>query len=313
MSKRLEGKVAVITGGGGVGQAIVEKFVREGATVAVVDFSQANLDLTMKAIEALGGTGMGVLTDVSNEQAVIDMAAAVAKAYGKIDVLVNTAVVPDPTAALIDLKLEDWNKIFAVDLVGTMLCSREVVRFMIPAKSGSIINIGAEGGRAGDGRGGYPMRAGYCSAKMGVIGLTETLSREVGKDGIRVNCVSPAGVNGEREGALAQDQALGEFVGGAAKQEIGAAPAGGHRGQGEGPRYLLRGGSRRRSEQILAWQGGGADGDSESRRLPGLRRSEWDHRPDYPGELRSSLVAYLGVRSRESHPCRTCRSARSAR
>ena len=198
MSKRLEGKVAVITGGGGVGQAIVEKFVREGATVAVVDFSQANLDLTMKEIEALGGTGMGVLTDVSNEQAVIDMAAAVAKAYGKIDVLVNTAAVPDPTAALIDLKLEDWNKIFAVDLVGTMLCSREVVRFMIPAKSGSIINIGAEGGRAGDGRGGYPMRAGYCAAKMGVIGLTETLSREVGKDGIRVNCVSPAGVNGER-------------------------------------------------------------------------------------------------------------------
>jgi NAD(P)-dependent dehydrogenase (short-subunit alcohol dehydrogenase family) len=199
MSGRLEGKAAIVTGGtGGVGRAVTEKFVREGAKVAVVARNREALSEMMQDIFSLGGDGMALATDVSDEQEVIGMVEKAAKVFGKIDILVNSAAVPDPTAALVDLKLDDWNRIFAVDLVGTMLCCRETVRFMIPCKCGSIVNIGAEGGRAGDGRGGYPMRAGYCSAKMGVIGLTETLSREVGKDGIRVNCVSPAGVNGER-------------------------------------------------------------------------------------------------------------------
>ena len=100
---------------------------------------------------------------------------------------------------LVDLKLEDWNEILTVDLTGSMLCAREVLKNMIPrGKGGVIINIGAEGGRAGDGRSGYQMRAGYCCAKMGVIGLTETLSREGGQYNIRANAISAAAVKGER-------------------------------------------------------------------------------------------------------------------
>jgi 3-oxoacyl-[acyl-carrier protein] reductase len=96
------------------------------------------------------------------------------------------------------MKLDEWNYSFAVDLTGSMLCAREVLKHMIPRKTGNIINLGAEGGRSGDGRSGYPTRAAYCCAKMGVIGLTETLAQEVGEYGIRVNCLSAAAVNGER-------------------------------------------------------------------------------------------------------------------
>jgi NAD(P)-dependent dehydrogenase (short-subunit alcohol dehydrogenase family) len=120
---RLQDKVAIATGAtGGVGRAIVEKSVREGATVAVVARSRAGLDEQVREIGALGGAGMAVPTDVGDETDVIDMVVAtVAKAYGKIDILVNRATVPDPTASLVDLKLEDWSKAFAVDLVGTVL------------------------------------------------------------------------------------------------------------------------------------------------------------------------------------------------
>ena len=80
-----------------------------------------------------------------------------------------------------------------------MLAAREVLKHMVPAGNGGIIiNIGAEGGRSGDGRSGYPMRAGYCCAKMGVLGLTETLARECGPHGIRVNCISAGAVRGPR-------------------------------------------------------------------------------------------------------------------
>ena len=75
------------------------------------------------------------------------------------------------------MDLAQWNETLAIDLTGSLLCARESLKHMIPRKSGSIINVVSEGGRSGDGRSGYPMRAAYCSSKMGLIGLTETLVR----------------------------------------------------------------------------------------------------------------------------------------
>ena len=118
--------------------------------------------------------------------------------YGQIDILVNNSGIGGPTARVVDLKLEDWNEVLSIDLTGSMLCSREVLKHMIPRQSGTIINLAAEGGRGGDGRAGYPMRSPYCCAKMGIIGLTETLAVEMGEYNIRVNCISPAAVRGER-------------------------------------------------------------------------------------------------------------------
>jgi len=96
------------------------------------------------------------------------------------------------------LKIGPLTRLEDIDLTGSMLCSREVLKHMIPRRSGVIISIASEGGRGGDGRAGYPMRSPYCCAKMGIIGLTETLAVEVGEYNIRANCISPAAVKGER-------------------------------------------------------------------------------------------------------------------
>ena len=103
----------------------------------------------------------------SKEQQVIDMVEEAMKTFGQIDILVNNSGIGGPTCNVVDMKLADWNEILSIDLTGSMLCAREALKRMIPRKSGAIINIGAEGGRSGDGRSGYPMRAGYCCAKMG--------------------------------------------------------------------------------------------------------------------------------------------------
>ncbi len=199
MGERLKGKAAIITGGGsGIGKAIAKAFVREGARVALAARTVANLEKTIEELQAAGGRAVAIPTDITIEQQVIDMTSKVIDAFGRIDILVNNSGIGGPVCNVVDMKLDEWNYSFAVDLTGSMLCAREVLKHMIPQKSGVIINLGAEGGRSGDGRSGYPTRAAYCCAKMGVIGLTETLAQEVGEYGIRVNCLSAAAVRGER-------------------------------------------------------------------------------------------------------------------
>lgn len=199
MATRLKDRVAIITGGGqGIGKAIAKAFVQEGAAVVLAARTMSKLEQAAKEFEAMGGKALPIQTDVSDEKQVIRMVSETMKAFGKIDILVNNSGIGGPTCNVVDLKLEDWNEILAIDLTGSMLCAREVLKHMIPRRSGVIINMGAEGGRSGDGRSGYPMRAAYCCAKMGVIGLTETLAQEVGEYNIRVNCISAAAVKGER-------------------------------------------------------------------------------------------------------------------
>jgi NAD(P)-dependent dehydrogenase (short-subunit alcohol dehydrogenase family) len=199
MGTRLKDKVAIVTGGGkGIGKAISKAFVSEGATVVIAATTLSKLEEAVKEFEATGGRAMAIHIDISDELQVIRMVSETIKAFGKIDILVNNSGIAGPTCNVMDLKLEDWNQVIGVDLTGAMLCSREVLKYMVQRKSGNIINIAAEGGRTGDGRSGYPMRAPYCCAKMGLIGLTETLAQEVGKYNIRVNAISAAAVRGER-------------------------------------------------------------------------------------------------------------------
>ncbi len=196
---RLKDKVAIVTGGGrGIGKAIALALAAEGATVVVAARTRSKLEETVQEIESKGGRAKAIQTDVSDEKQVQQMVAQTVDEYGQIDILVNNSGIGGPTANVVDLKLEDWNEALAIDLTGSMLCSREALKHMIPRRSGNIINIAAEGGRGGDGRAGYPMRSPYCCAKMGVIGLTDTLAVEVGEYNIRVNCISPAAVRGER-------------------------------------------------------------------------------------------------------------------
>jgi NAD(P)-dependent dehydrogenase (short-subunit alcohol dehydrogenase family) len=212
---RLQNKVAFITGGGsGIGKAIAKSFVEDGAVVCLAARNAENMAATVKELEAIGGKALAIPMDILKEQDVIDAVKKAVDACGGIDILVNNSGIGGPTCYTWDLKLEDWNEIIGVDLTGSMLCSREVLKYMVPAaKGGIIINIGAEGGRSGDGRSGYPMRAGYCCAKMGVIGLTETLAREGGPHGIRVNCISAGAVRGPRFVRVMQGRADARGIG----------------------------------------------------------------------------------------------------
>ena len=113
--------------------------------------------------------------------------------FGRIDVLVNNTGIAGPTEALVDLEIKDWYETLGINLTGAMLCSQEVLRLMIPQGAGNIVNIAAQAGIHG-----FVLRSPYSVSKAGLINLTQTLAMEVGKYNIRVNCISPGAVEGER-------------------------------------------------------------------------------------------------------------------
>jgi NAD(P)-dependent dehydrogenase (short-subunit alcohol dehydrogenase family) len=195
---RLKDRVAIITGGGkGIGKAISLAFSREGAIVIIAGRTASALQETCDEITSTGGRAKPIQTDVSIEEQVVRMVSETIKEFGQVDILVNNSGIAGATIPVADMDLRKWNETIAIDLTGSMLCAREVLKHMIPRKSGNIINVASEGGRSGDGRSGFPLRSAYCSSKMGLIGLTETLSVEVGEFNIRVNAVSPGPVKGE--------------------------------------------------------------------------------------------------------------------
>lgn len=200
---RLEGKVAVITGGGsGIGLAITRAFNSEGAIVVIAARTASKLKAVVDTINSSGGRARAIPTDISDEEQVKKMVAQALAEYGRIDVLVNNAGIPGPTARIVDMEVARWNEVLAINITGMMLCSREVLKDMMPRKSGNIINISSVGGMSG-----FPMRSPYCVSKMGVIAFTETLAIEAGEYNIRVNCISPAAVRGDRILNAARDKA----------------------------------------------------------------------------------------------------------
>jgi NAD(P)-dependent dehydrogenase (short-subunit alcohol dehydrogenase family) len=194
MSARLQNKVAVITGGGsGIGKEIALAFSAEGASVVVASRTLARLAETVAEICAMGGRAIPVQTDVADEKQVQQMVARSIDEFQKIDILVNcsTADIGTPLK-VVDMTLDKWNRSLAVTLTGAMLCAKEVLKTMIPRKSGNIINIGSLAGISGAAK-----RSDYCVSKWGVVGLTETLAIEVGEYNVRVNCLSPAATNSQ--------------------------------------------------------------------------------------------------------------------
>jgi NAD(P)-dependent dehydrogenase (short-subunit alcohol dehydrogenase family) len=196
---RLQGKVAIITGGGkGIGKAIALAFSREGATVVIASRTISALEQTCQEINGKGGRATYVQTDVSDEKQVQRLVEETVRQFGQVDILVNNSGISGPTCRVVDMDLAQWNETLGTDLTGSMMCAREALKSMIERRTGAIINVVSEAGRSADGRSGYPLRAAYCCAKMGLIGLTETLSVEMGECGIRVNALSPGPTLGER-------------------------------------------------------------------------------------------------------------------
>lgn len=146
---RVGNKVAIVTGGGrGIGRAISAALASEGARVVVAGRSAPLLEEVVKDIKSKGGQARAIQTDVRDETQVKQMVAQTLTDWGPIDVLVNNAGITGPTSNLVDLDLSDWNEVLTVNLTGFMLYVREVLKGMIPRKSGNIINISSISGMA---------------------------------------------------------------------------------------------------------------------------------------------------------------------
>jgi NAD(P)-dependent dehydrogenase (short-subunit alcohol dehydrogenase family) len=185
---KLKDRVAIITGGGtGIGRAISFAFAREGAMVALAARNLPRLEEATKAIRAKGGRAIAIQADLTDHEQIKKMVARTVDEYGHIDILVNNAARGTfNNADVADMNLDEWYNSMNINLSGTMLCCREVLKFMIPRQSGNIINVSSVAGLSG-----VPRESPYAASKWGVIGLTETLAIEAGKHNIRVNCLSP--------------------------------------------------------------------------------------------------------------------------
>ena len=183
---RLKDKVAIITGGGrGIGKAIAIGFAKEGAKVIVVARTKNEIELAADEIKNSGGMCLSMTCDVSNEAEVKQMIEKCFDEFGRIDVLVNNAGVGH-VRPVYSTPLESFEKILAVNLIGTFLCTKHVWQKMKSSGGGSIINISSLGGIVG-----YPYLSAYCASKWGQIGFSKSCAEEGKEDNIRVNVIAP--------------------------------------------------------------------------------------------------------------------------
>jgi 3-oxoacyl-[acyl-carrier protein] reductase len=201
MSEALRGRVALVTGAGrGIGAAIAEAYAQQGASLCLVDRS---IDGGLAEVSRqCGGYGVPVVEltgDVASEADVVRIFEAAEAELGGVDVLVNNAGIL--TECRVDRMATDvWDEMIAVDLRSVFLCCRAVLPSMQRKRFGRIINLASQLGQ----KGGAGL-AHYSAAKAGVIGFTRALAREVGTDGITVNCIAPGPINTPLADSLSED------------------------------------------------------------------------------------------------------------
>jgi NAD(P)-dependent dehydrogenase (short-subunit alcohol dehydrogenase family) len=190
MRRRLEGRVALVTGAGhGIGRATALRLGEEGARVAVVDLDGERADETAALVGEDGGDGAAWAADVADPERVATVVAAVVARWGRIDILHSNAGVLLPGSAL-DQTLEDWDRTFAVNVRATFLVARAVLPVMREAGGGAIVNTASTAGLLGEAG-----IAAYCASKGAVVNLTRQLAVDFARDGIRVNCVCPGWID----------------------------------------------------------------------------------------------------------------------
>jgi len=190
----LDRKVAIITGASkGIGRVLSLCFAREGAAVICAARSTDLVRETAALVQRAGGRALAVTCDASREDDVERMVAAGVEAFGRITTLINNAGDGGPTRPIEDYTMDDWLYTIHSCLTSSYVCTRFAVPEMVKAGGGVIVNVSSQAGRRG-----LPYRIGYCSAKAGQIGMTYGMALELGPRGIRVNCVAPGAVEGDR-------------------------------------------------------------------------------------------------------------------
>ncbi|MEW5975007.1 MAG: SDR family NAD(P)-dependent oxidoreductase [Acidobacteriota bacterium] len=189
---KLEGKVAIVTGAGsGIGRAIALAYAAEGASLVLAGRTRETIDKVAREIEALGAKGLAVPTDVSRAQDVDRMVRKACSHFGQIDILVNSAGV-FVYKKLTELSADEWDETIDTNLKGIFLCCKSVLREMMPRRQGNIINISSIHGKVADAN-----LAAHCASKFGVIGLTQSLAKEVIGFNINVNVICPGQVHSQ--------------------------------------------------------------------------------------------------------------------
>ena len=190
VSGRLEGKVAVVTGGGsGIGAASTSLFAAEGAKVAICDLEQNEVDAVVAAIEAAGGEALGMVADVSDSAQVAAFVTAVVERFGRLDVLFSNAGISG-RGTVVELPEEDFRRTLDVNLLGGFLCSKYAIPHLAAAGGGSIIFTASELALKGSRR-----NAAYTASKAALIGMARSMALDHAAERIRVNVLCPGPID----------------------------------------------------------------------------------------------------------------------
>jgi 3-oxoacyl-[acyl-carrier protein] reductase len=201
MDKNLDKQIAIVTGASrGIGRAIALELGRQGATVIGTATSESGAQSISAALAEAGVAGRGAVLNVNDAQACDALIDSTVKEFGGLGVLVNNAGITQDQLAM-RMKDEDWDAVLDTNLKSVFRLSRAVLRPMMKARGGRIINITSVVGASGN-----PGQANYAAAKAGVAGLTRALAREIGSRGITVNCVAPGFIDTDMTKALPDEQ-----------------------------------------------------------------------------------------------------------